>query len=79
MSTTAQQAQADLDALVTLAKTTLPQAIALLNQLAAANKAGTPLDAAAVEADIQAIKDQVAAVGTAVTADTPPPPPPPAP
>ncbi len=71
MSTTAQQAQADLDALVALANTTLPQAIALLNQLAA-GAAAAGLDPAKVEADIQAIKDQVAAVGTAVTTDTPP-------
>lgn len=73
MSVTAAQAQQNLDALTAVATTAIPQTIALLNQLAAANAAGTQLDPVAVQADIDAISAQFAALSTAVTNDTPAP------
>ena len=71
MSTTAAQAQADLNASIANLTTVATSAVALLNELAASLKAGVALDPAAVEAEVALINAQAASLSAAVTADTP--------
>jgi hypothetical protein len=70
-------AEADLQTAVANLTTVATQAITLLNSLFATLKAGGTINPADIEAQVTAINAQAAALGAAVTTDTPPAPVPP--
>jgi hypothetical protein len=66
-------AEADLQAAVASLTTVATNAITLLNQLFATLQAGGTINPADIEAQVALINSQAAALGAAVTADTPAP------